>query len=134
VKIREFNEGHNDINKIAKKKNVFRDGEWIRNNYNKTPSTIERALSTEPVKKGDIVLLDMGDDTQHCKTVGSRPAIVCSRFIPYCPVITVIPMTQSFRQIDRPEHIFIDKDDCENLRESGMAMCEQICCADVRRY
>ncbi|MGB8454018.1 MAG: type II toxin-antitoxin system PemK/MazF family toxin [Anaerocolumna sp.] len=40
------------------------------------------------------------------------------------------PMTQSFRQIDRPEHIFIDKNDCENLRESGMAMCEQLCSAD----
>ena len=130
MKIREFNEDYSEITKPARNNNVFRNGELSGNNYNKVPNTIERALSMEPVKKGDIVLINMGDDTEHCKMVGSRPAIVCGRFIPDCPVILVIPMTQSFRQIDRPEHIFIDKSDCENLRESGMAMCEQLCSAD----
>jgi len=96
------------------------------------PASIEKALSTSPVKRGDIVLLDFGNDISHCKIIGSRPAIVLSgtEFNMTSPIITVIPMTKNFRMIDNPEHVFVDREDCEGLRESGMAMCEQMCSAD----
>jgi NADH:ubiquinone oxidoreductase subunit H len=88
------------------------------------PNSIERALATVPVKRGDIVLIDFGSNDKYCKIIGSRPAIVVSatEFNMVSPIITVIPMTKSLRMIDNSEHIFVDKDDCKGLREFGMAL------------
>lgn len=111
-------------------------GLYIRSNPENSefhkPNTVEKALATVPVKRGDIVIVDFGKDDRFCKIIGCRPAIVVSatKFNMVSPIVTVIPMTKSLRLIDNPEHIFVDKDDCDGMIDSGMALCEQMCSAD----
>lgn len=95
-------------------------------------SVIDKALSTIPIKRGEIVLADLGDNQKYCKIIGSRPVIVISssKFNVTSPLITVIPITRTLRTVDAPEHIFIDKDDCINLKISGIILCEQMCSID----
>lgn len=37
----------------------------------------------------------------------------------------VVPMTKRFKYIDAKYHVFVNRDKCDGLRESGMAMGEQ---------
>lgn len=88
---------------------------------------VKRAMSCPTAKPGDICLIDFGDDVTHCRTVGVRPAI-CISSMGYnedSPILRVVPMTRQLKAIDAPYHTFIDKDRCDGLENSGMAMGEQ---------
>ncbi len=103
-----------------------------------TPDNVERAMKMPYYHRYDIVLVDFGNDYEHCLTCETRPAIVISP-TDYCsksPILLTIPMTKHFKFIDMECHLFIDKGDCEGLTDSGMALGEQIRCVDrtqVRR-
>ena len=84
-------------------------------------------MSCPTAKPGDICLIDFGYDVTHCRTVGVRPAI-CISSMGYnedSPILRVVPMTRQLKAIDAPYHTFIDKDRCDGLENSGMAMGEQ---------
>ncbi len=40
-------------------------------------------------------------------------------------ILRVVPMTKRFKYIDAKYHVFVNRDKCDGLRESGMAMGEQ---------
>ncbi|NMC58611.1 MAG: type II toxin-antitoxin system PemK/MazF family toxin [Candidatus Methanofastidiosa archaeon] len=97
-----------------------------------TPDNVERAMNMPYYNRYDIVLADFGNDYEHCLTCEIRPAIVISP-TEYCarsPILLTIPMTKHFKFIDMECHLFIDKEDCEGLTDSGMALGEQIRCID----
>lgn len=102
------------------------------------PDNVDRAMKMPCYQRHDIVLVDFGNDYEHCLTCEIRPAIVISP-TDYCsksPILLTIPMTKHFKFIDMECHLFIDKGDCEGLMDSGMALGEQIRCVDrtqVRR-
>jgi len=93
---------------------------------------VMRAMKANSYQKGDILLVDFGTNMDYCLTAGLRPAICisCAEFNERAPIMSVVPMTKHFKQIDMDSHVFIDKADCIGLWESGMAMCEQLRCVD----
>lgn len=103
-----------------------------------TPDNVDRAMKMPYYHRYDIVLVDFGNDYEHCLTCETRPAIVISPtdYSSKSPILLTIPMTKHFKFIDMECHLFIDKGDCEGLTDSGMALGEQIRCVDrtqVRR-
>ena len=93
---------------------------------------VSRAMKADSYRRGDILLVDFGSNLDYCLTVGIRPAICisCSVFNEHAPIMTVVPMTKHFKHLNMDSHVFIDKEDCIGLWESGMAMCEQLRCID----
>ncbi|RDY30259.1 type II toxin-antitoxin system PemK/MazF family toxin [Lachnotalea glycerini] len=91
-------------------------------------SIIERAMAIVPLKRGDIAYVDLGDDKKHCKIIGIRPGIVISTSEANIesPLIHMVPVTRTLRDLDSPYHVFVDKDDCINLKVSGTALCDQV--------
>lgn len=80
----------------------------------------------------DIVLADFGEIQEDCLIHKVRPAIVVSssRYNENSPVMQLIPMSKKFKNMDAYYHIYIDKDDCDGLNNSGVAMVEQITTVD----
>jgi len=97
-----------------------------------TPDNVERAMKMPYYHRYDIVLVDFGNDYEHCLTCETRPAIVISPtdYSSKSPILLTIPMTKHFKFIDMECHLFIDKCDCAGLTDSGMALGEQIRCVD----
>lgn len=97
-----------------------------------TPDNVERAMKMPYYHRYDIVLVDFGNDYEHCLTCETRPAIVISPtdYSSKSPILLTIPMTKHFKFIDMECHLFIDKYDCAGLTDSGMALGEQIRCVD----
>lgn len=96
------------------------------------PDNVDRAMKMPCYQRYDIILVDFGNDYEHCLTCEIRPAIVISP-TDYCsksPILLTIPMTKHFKFIDMECHLFIDKGDWEGLMDSGMALGEQIRCVD----
>lgn len=80
----------------------------------------------------DVVLADFGEIKDDCLLHKVRPAIVVSstRYNASSPVMQLIPMSKKFKNMDAYYHIFIDKNDCDGLNNSGVAMIEQMTTVD----
>ncbi len=91
------------------------------------PENIQRAMLVAEPEQGAIYLVDLGEDRSCCLTAGVRPAICISgdAYNEGSPILRVVPMTKRFKYIDAKYHVFINRDKCDGLRESGMAMGEQ---------
>lgn len=105
-----------------------------RNHFGEEPATdgylpenIQRAMMVESPERGAIYLVDFGEDKTCCLTAGIRPAVCISgdSYNEGSPILRVVPMTKRFKYIDAKYHVFINRDKCDGLRESGMAMGEQ---------
>lgn len=96
-------------------------------NERSLPENIEKAMMVEAPERGAIYLVDFGDDKSCCLTAGVRPAICISTdsYHGNSPILRVVPMTRHFKSIDAGYHVFVNRDKCAGLRESGMAMGEQ---------
>lgn len=90
------------------------------------------AMSRPSYKKGDIVLVDLGFIQDDCIVRKVRPAIIqsCTQYNSVSPIMQIIPMSKKFKNMDSPYHVFIDKEDCEYLNASGVAMVEQLTTID----
>ena len=121
---RKINEPINHV-----KKNGY---EQSKRAIEKDSDNVTRAMKADSYMRGDILLVDFGSNLDYCLTVGIRPAICisCSGFNEHAPIMTVVPMTKHFKHLNMDTHVFIDKEDCIGLWESGMAMCEQVRCID----
>lgn len=119
------------INQV-KKLNVKNGNEQSKRAIEKDSDNVTRAMKADSYKRGDILLVDFGSNLDYCLTVGIRPAICisCSGFNEHAPIMTVVPMTKHFKHVNMDSHVFINKEDCIGLWESGMAMCEQLRCID----
>ena len=91
------------------------------------PENIQRAMMVEAPERGAIYLVDFGEDKSCCLTAGIRPAVCISGdlYNEGSPILRVVPMTKRFKYIDAKYHVFVNRDKCDGLRESGMAMGEQ---------
>ncbi len=91
------------------------------------PENIERAMLVDAPERGAIYLVDFGDDKSCCLTVGARPAVCISAdsYHGNSPILRVVPMTKHFKSIDAGYHVFVNRDKCIGLKESGMALGEQ---------
>lgn len=91
------------------------------------PENIERAMMVDAPERGAIYLVDFGDDKSCCLTAGTRPAICISAdaYHVNSPILRVVPMTKHFKSIDAGYHVFVNRDKCVGLNESGMALGEQ---------
>lgn len=88
---------------------------------------IAKAMMTEVPERGGIYLVNFGDDKTCCLTAGVRPAVCISgnSYNEGSPILRVVPMTRKFKCIDARYHVFVDRNKCNGLRESGMALGEQ---------
>lgn len=105
----------------------IRDGERREVGDRALHENVKRAMACPTAKPGDICLIDFGNDVEHCRTIGVRPAICISSF-EYnedSPILRVVPMTRQLKAIDAAYHVFIDRERCDGLENSGMAMGEQ---------
>jgi len=103
-------------------------GQPVRNKVDKSmPENIEKAMMVEAQERGAIYLVDFGDDKSCCLTAGVRPAICISTdsYHRNSPILRVVPMTKHFKSVDAGYHVFVNRDKCVGLRESGMALGEQ---------
>lgn len=118
------------INQVKYNKKI--SNQLGKRDVEKDNDNVARAMKADSYHRGDILLVDFGSNLDYCLTVGIRPAICisCSGFNEYAPIMTVVPMTKHFKHLNMDSHVFIDKEDCIGLWESGMAMCEQLRCID----
>ena len=125
---RKINETINQVKKCNEKKRI----ELSKRDIKEDNDNVARAMKSDSYRRGDILLVDFGSNVDYCLTVGIRPAICisCSGFNEHAPIMTVVPMTKHFKHLNMDSHVFIDKEDCIGLWESGMAMCEQLRCID----
>ena len=93
---------------------------------------VEKTMACSWYECMDIVLADFGEIKDDCILHKVRPAIVVSstRYNASSPVMQLIPMSKKFKSMDAYYHIFIDKNDCDGLNNSGVAMIEQMTTVD----
>jgi mRNA-degrading endonuclease toxin of MazEF toxin-antitoxin module len=111
----------------AAHKSAYRDNPVKNITDRSLPENIERAVLVEAPERGAIYLVDFGDDKSCCLTVGARPAVCISAdsYHENSPILRVVPMTKHFKSIDAGYHVFVNRDKCVGLNESGMALGEQ---------
>lgn len=119
------------INRV-KKFNEMNVNEQNNRAIERDSDNVARAMKADSYRRGDILLVDFGSNLDYCLTVGIRPAICisCSGFNEHAPIMAVVPMTKHLKHLNMDSHVFIDKENCIGLWESGMAMCEQLRCID----
>lgn len=91
------------------------------------PENVKEAMSMPFYNRLDIVLVRYDADYDQCLTGGTRPALVISPtdLNEKCPYMVTLPMTKHMKYVDYDYNVFIDKMDCEGLKDSGMCMCNQ---------
>lgn len=101
----------------------------IERNYNEA---VVDAMSCPSYKSGDIVLVDLSAIKDDCRVSKVRVAIVKSRseYNSAAPVMQIIPMSKKLKKMDASYHVYIDKEDCEHLKSSGVALIEQMTTID----
>lgn len=92
-----------------------------------SPENVKESMSMPFYNRLDIVLVRYDADYDQCLTGGTRPALVISStdLNEKCPYMVTLPMTKHMKYIDYEYNVFIDKMDCEGLKDSGMCMCNQ---------
>ena len=92
-----------------------------------SPENVKESMSMPFYNRLDIVLVRYAADYNQCLTGGTRPALVISatKLNEKCPYMVTFPMTKHMKYIDYEYNVFIDKMDCEGLKDSGMCMCNQ---------
>lgn len=92
-----------------------------------TPDSVINALKKPARCKFDILVVNFPEDYDHCVTCGTRPAICISEteLNRRIPTMVVVPMTKCFQYIDKEGHVFIDRENCDGLEESGVAVVQQ---------
>lgn len=87
-------------------------------------------------RRGDIYLVDFGENIDTCKQQGVRPVIVVSnnRANAYSPVITVVPLTTKInKKRYLPTHVYIPVSAVHGLNSESMALAEQVEAVDKNR-
>ncbi len=92
-----------------------------------SPENVKESMSMPFYNRLDIILVRYAADYNQCLTGGTRPALVISatKLNEKCPYMVTFPMTKHMKYIDYEYNVFIDKMDCEGLKDSGMCMCNQ---------
>lgn len=87
-------------------------------------------------RRGDIYLVDFGENIDTCKQKGVRPVIVVSnnRANAHSPVITVVPLTTKInKKRFLPTHVYIPVSAVSGLSSESMALAEQVEAIDKNR-
>jgi mRNA-degrading endonuclease toxin of MazEF toxin-antitoxin module len=87
-------------------------------------------------RRGDIYLVDFGENIDTCKQKGVRPVIVVSnnRANAHSPVITVEPLTTKInKKRYLPTHVNIPLSAVRGLSSGSMALAEQVEAIDKNR-
>ena len=87
-------------------------------------------------RRGDIYLVDFGENIDTCKQKGVRPVIVVSnnRANAHSPVITVVPLTTKInKKRYLPTHVYIPVSAVRGLSSGSMALAEQVEAVDKDR-
>ena len=85
------------------------------------------------IKRGDILICDLGCFTDSSVQEGVRPVVVVSnnKANLYSPVITVVPLTcQIYKKRYLPTHVFIHQAKQKGLNRHSMALAEQVTSID----
>lgn len=92
-----------------------------------SPENVKESMSMPFYNRLDIILVRYAADYNQSLTGGTRPALVISatKLNEKCPFMVTFPMTKHMKYIDYEYNVFIDKMDCEGLKDSGMCMCNQ---------
>lgn len=89
-----------------------------------------------PLKRGDILFVDMGIQPKGSIQGGFRPVVVVSNNLAnkFSPVITVVPLsTKIKKKRNLPTHVFVPVNCCSGLGVHSIALCEQVTALDCFR-
>lgn len=81
------------------------------------------------IKRGMLVLADLGRHVNDSVQGGIRPVVVVSnnRCNQYSSVITVVPLsTKIFTKKNLPTHVFIYANENKGIDRNSIALCEQV--------
>lgn len=81
------------------------------------------------IKRGMLVLADLGRHVNDSVQGGIRPVVVVSnnRCNQYSSVITVVPLsTKIFTKKNLPTHVFICANENKGIDRNSIALCEQV--------
>lgn len=87
-------------------------------------------------KRGEIHLVNFGDNIDTYKQSGLRPALVVSnnKANEHSPVITVVPLTTKTRRTHLPTHVLIPPTSGIGLNRMSLALTEQVETLDKDRF
>lgn len=90
-------------------------------------------LNRRLITRGEVYYIDLSQ-TVGSEQSGLRPCLVISNDVnnKHSPCVTVIPFTSSTTKANIPTHISVSANEC-GLRQSSIALCEQIRTIDKRR-
>ena len=87
------------------------------------------------IKRGDILLADLGAPEHGSEQAGRRPVIVVSNnwVNSHNHVYTVVPLTTRINRLELPTNVFISADKEEGMTRDAVALCAQTRSLDAVR-